>query len=91
MSWVIKGRGGRLRAGARLVAQLGAWTATQDGAGRFRLAVDEAERDPIGWDNHDPERLTAELRLKTTDWRGHAKMISTDPLVAEIWRLDDED
>jgi hypothetical protein len=87
-SWIIKGRGGRLRCGARHVAQLGKWEAAAQPDGHFRLTVADAERDPIGWDNHDPERLIAELRLKTSDWRGRARIVSADPLVADIWRDD---
>lgn len=90
MAWVIRGNGGRLRCGARRVAALGSWEATANGTpGHFRLTASDAERDPIGWDNHDPAKLVAELRLKTTDWRGRAAIVSADPLVVDIWR-DDE-
>ena len=90
MAWTIKGLGGRLRAGARSVAALGPWEATQEAGGLYRLTAPNAEHDPIGWDNHDPERLTVELKLKTTDFRGRARIVSAEPLVAEIWRDDGE-
>lgn len=90
MTWTIKGRGGRLRAGARSVAALGPWEAVQDADGHYRLTAPNAEHDPIGWENHDPERLTVELTLKTADFRGRARIVSADPLVADIWRDDGE-
>ena len=80
-----------MRCGARTVATLERWTADQQENGRFRLAVDQAERDPYWFENYDPERLVAELHLSKTDWRGRAQIVSTDPLVAEIWRDDDEE
>lgn len=90
MGWQIKGRGGRLRAGARTVAVLGKWEATTGEGGHFNLAVAEAERDPIGWDAYDPARLVVELNLRTTDWRGRARITSGDPLVVDIWRDYDQ-
>lgn len=91
MSWTIRGRGGRLRCGARTVASLTTWSAEQQENGRFRLAADVAEKDPYWFDNYDPAKLTAELTLATTDWRGHATIVSAEPLIAEIWRDDAED
>lgn len=65
---------------------LGAWSADRAEGEHYRLTVTDAQRDPIGWDNHDPAKLIAELTLRTADWRGRAAIISADPLVVDIWR-----
>ena len=85
-SWAIRGTGGRLRAGARVVATLRAWRAEQVGGGRFHVTPTEFDRDPLGWDNHDPAKLVVELQLRTADYRAPARIISTEPFIIETWR-----
>jgi hypothetical protein len=72
------------------VAVIDRWSAEEQISGRYRLALPDAERDPVYWPGRDPERLVAELELATTSFRGRAAVVTEEPLVIDVWRDDGE-
>jgi hypothetical protein len=86
---VVKGRGGELLHGHRVVTELGRWTATVLGTSeddrQARLRIDVRQHDPNAfWLEHAPsEGLRLEIQLGTRAMAGEATLLARSPLVIE--------
>lgn len=86
----VRGRGGELRYGFRIVSELGRWTAEikeadQEGTSMtIRMTVRDHESDSF-WLEHAPEdEIELEMRLGSREMRGPAKILNKVPnLVVE--------
>lgn len=86
--FAVKGQGGELRHGHRVVADLLRWTAQvqppqeedAEGSIRLRLNVSESEADPF-WIEHAPTKgLTlVSVRVGRRDYRGKATLVARIP------------
>lgn len=85
--FAVRGQGGELRHGHRIVADLERWTAQvqprqegdTEGSIRLRLNVSESDADPF-WIEHAPTKgLTLTVRVGKRDYRGKATLVARIP------------
>jgi hypothetical protein len=78
----ITGSAGRLRAGSRLAATLGAWKARHVEGERWQFTFDSFEPDPYWFEHGSAFRLT--LAMGSGEIVGRCEIVNRDPLILEM-------
>ena len=84
MGFVIRGRFGRLRSGARTVAELDGWEAEPTGEATLRVRAKDCRPDGFWWEHRNAGRLALDLDFGRDGLRGPAVIESDDPLIVVV-------
>lgn len=85
--FAMRGRGGELRHGHRIVSDLEAWTASvhqvsgDDREVTLRLSVSKHDPDPFWFEHAPTERLYLEIPLGRRRLGGQAQIVSRSPIL----------
>lgn len=81
-SWAVSGSAGLLRAGSRVAAEIGRWSAAPQPDGRWRISVSQHTPDPYWLENGTS--FVAILQVGKGEVRGPAEVVSVEPLVLDV-------
>lgn len=81
-AWAIRGAAGRLRAGSRPAASLGAWEAKHVDGQRWRFTFESYTPDPYWFEHGSSFKVT--LSMGKSELRAPCEITSRDPLIIEL-------